>query len=137
MVIMKLMVEREVPDIMIASVATIMLFVFVQVPMASVMRSILIIVNILLLLINFLHIILHQLYRISEQQSVYVIYLNLVLVLISFTCFLLLNPSPVTGFWNRLGSGGFQIFIYGCYLILGFFIYLGKDADLNIEHYTE
>lgn len=123
------MFSREVSDIVVATMATFLLFLNTEQTAELTQLSYLKGMMVILLGLNFLHLILSQLNRISNSQSRMLAVFDTVLILSALILFSLnINKiNEIAGFWDFLPSG-YLVINYLAYTIMLIFSILAVNA---------
>ncbi|MHA2501447.1 MAG: hypothetical protein ACXAE3_01055 [Candidatus Kariarchaeaceae archaeon] len=99
------MLEREVTDVAISTLASFLLLLLILSPTENPMITLGIFACVMQISVNFLHLILKQLNRFSDTGSLIVVFFNAVCAVISFLAFVTGQPEPVEGFWSAVANG--------------------------------
>lgn len=122
------MLEREVTDVAISTFASFLLIQLVLSPTLHPLVMLGIVACIIQIGLNFLHLILKQLNRMSDQGSLSLVIINVICLLSSFLAFILGKPTPVEGFWDLIPNG-YYVFAYILMFTNLGLIFISKNAD--------
>lgn len=123
------MFEREVTDIMTATLATLVLFMITLSPTKTTIISVQQYLLALMIILNFLHMILCQLNRLSQKDSSIGVILNAILLVVTVVLFIIDTPAQYEGFWSMINNGYIYIIVLS-FVFITFFIYDSKEARM-------